>query len=203
MDIKEIKQKTELIQQLNARSYALVKEVAKSMKVQDVDLMQFINDNPKLFYVEIIYKYKTKNVTRYVSPFDKNTKYNESVSVKDGVIGKGIKFVYNSAVENWRTEEWLAMMIEKNKTHIAISQWDNYGHIEGLYVSLSQIGEMRKHIYLNTPEKLEQIRSFGLLKKATFFIGGFGDCSSHQIDTAINHEGLESLKELGWTYEII
>ena len=49
MDISEIKRIVELLQRANCERIALISEVAKEMGVKKTALMQYIEDNPKLF----------------------------------------------------------------------------------------------------------------------------------------------------------
>ena len=39
-----------------------------------------------------------------------------------------------------------------------------------------------------------------ILHKETFYTGGFGDSSAHPVDYAISPDGLEKIKQVGWTF---
>jgi len=47
---------------------------------------------------------------------------------------------------------------------------------------------------------VKEIQSLGVLHKDTFYTGGFGDSSAHPVDYAISPDGLEKLKQAGWTF---
>jgi len=85
MEIAGIKKIVELIQKVDCTRYAMITDTAKEMGVKKTALMEFIDNNPKLFdLVEVGKKGKT--------------------------IGLGISRVYQSADENPKTEEWVEKM---------------------------------------------------------------------------------------------
>ena len=86
MEISEIKRITELLQKVNCERIALISEVAKEMGVKKTALMQFIEDNPKLFKLGEKVK-RTKNAQT--------------------TLGLGIMTAYLSADKNPETEEWI------------------------------------------------------------------------------------------------
>lgn len=91
MDITEIKKRVDLLKMVNNMTYCLVSELAKELKVRKTDLMQFILDNPKLFYAENIWLYKE-------APHSKNQTGHKN-------LGVCIKEVYLSPEDNFRTDE--------------------------------------------------------------------------------------------------
>ena len=58
----------------------------------------------------------------------------------------------------------------------------------------------REWLWRNTISKVKEIQSLGVLHKDTFYTGGFGDSFAHPIDYAISPDGLEKLKQAGWTF---
>ena len=115
INISEIKRIANLIKKIDCREYALITDVAKEMIVKKTSLMQFIEDNPKLFQTkEIIKKSKNKEVS----------------------LGLAITKVYLTAKENPETEEWLDDMREKWKNKIHIGEQTYYGRHEYYYIPL-------------------------------------------------------------------
>ena len=106
MEISEIKRITELLQKVNCERIALISEVAKEMGVKKTALMQFIEDNPKLFKLGEKVK-RTKNAQT--------------------TLGLVIKTVYSSAEENPETEEWIEVQKKLWEKKIHIGERSYYG----------------------------------------------------------------------------
>lgn len=186
MDIKEIKKRTELLQKANMESVVLISSVAKELGAKVTDLMEYITDNPKLFQTDTVWTYRSKN----------------GYKIRNKAKGLGIKNVYLHANENPDTEEWLIRKIIESQKTIWISEWSNYGTIEGMYVSVDterELDSSKKHLWRNTPEKIKKLQELGILKSGQFYLGGFGDCSVHKEECVITEDGIRELEELGWT----
>ena len=93
MDISEIKRIVELLQKVNCERFVLISEVAKEIGLKKTVLMQYIEDNPKLFKL---------------GELAERTKYTKSTR------GLGIIAVYLSADENPDTEEWLTKIMNED-----------------------------------------------------------------------------------------
>ena len=187
MDIAEIKRRVDLLKMANNKKYCLIPELAKELKVSKTDLMQFILDNPKLFHTDNQWTYKVMPRSQKVAP-NKN-------------LGLGIEEVYILPEDNFRTEEWLQKQIVEKAKYIHISEFCYYG-VQGYYVSIDKEGDSkyREWLWRNTTSKVKEIQSLGVLHKDTFYTGGFGDSSAHPVDYAISTDGLEKLKQAGWTF---
>ena len=187
MDIAEIKRRVDLLKMANNKKYCLIPELAKELKVSKTDLMQFILDNPKLFHTDNQWTYKVMPRSQKVAP-NKN-------------LGLGIEEVYILPEDNFRTEEWLQKQKVEKARYIHISEFDYYG-VQGYYVSIDKEGDSkyREWLWRNTTSKVKEIQSLGVLHKDTFYTGGFGDSSAHPVDYAISPDGLEKLKQAGWTF---
>lgn len=198
MDIIGIKRKFDLLKMANASDFCLISELAKELKVSKTDLMQFVLDNPKLFHAEDKYSYKKKSYTTIVS----GMRYKDTKMVKDKALGLGIVSVYLNPEDNFRTEEWLQKQIVEKAKYIHISEFDNYGYIEGYFIQIDEESNSnyREHVWRNTIAKVKEIQSLGITSKETFYYGGFGDYSKCPVDYAINSNGLEVLKGAGWTF---
>lgn len=183
----------------NASNYCLVSELAKELKVSKTDLMQFVLDNYKLFHVEDIYSYKKKTYTTTIW----GNKFRDTKTVKDKILGLGVTSVYLNPEDNFRTEEWLQKQIVEKAKYIYISEFDNYGCIEGYFVVIDKEDSSNKNkewLWRNTEQKVKEIQKLGATHKNTFYFGGYGDCTEHPVEYAISSDGLQKLKQAGWTF---
>lgn len=145
LTIQEIAHKYLLLTKLEVNQQITVKSLAKELEVKSTDLMEFIENNPKLFYTS---KTKTK--------------------------GLAVDAVFLVASDNPKTSEWLNKMIKGNEKTFSLSYYDNYGHISGYYIEVDGKDES-KHLWRNTSDKvLELVKKYDL-KPAGYHIGGFGD----------------------------
>lgn len=163
-----------LLKQVDQVNIVLIADVAKEMNIKKTQLMQHINENPGLFSIgDVVVKNKSK--------------------------GLGIKFSYNSLEENPKTDEWLHNQQKINEKVLWVTYWDNYGRKEGMYVNGDSADDMfRKGLWRNTKEKVQALKERGILFNTQFYVGGWTDCTTHNITTAINNEGIQTLKDEGW-----
>lgn len=164
-----------LLKQVDQTNIVLIADVAKEMGVKKTQLMQHINENPNLFSIgDVVINKKLK--------------------------GLGIKFSYNSLEENPKTDEWLRNQQKTNAKTLWVTYWDNYGRKEGMYVNGDDANDMfRKGLWRNSSEKINSLMERGILFTTQFYVGGWCDCTTHNITTAINNEGIQTLKKEGWT----
>lgn len=188
MNIVEIKRRVDLLKMANNKKYCLISELAKELKVGKTDLMQFILDNPKLFHTDNQWTYKAIPRSMHMTT-DKN-------------LGLGVEEVYLSPEDNFRTDEWLQKQIASKTKYIHVSEFNNYGRIEGYYIKIDEESDSkhREWLWRNTKSKVEEIQKLGILFKETFYIGGLGDCSAHPVDYAISPGSLDELISAGWTF---
>lgn len=187
MDIAEIKKRVELLKTANNKKYCLIPELAKELKVSKTDLMQFILDNPKLFYTDNQWTFKVLSKTKII--------------VHNKNLGLGIQEVYILPEDNFRTEEWLQVQIDSKTKYIHISEFDYYG-VQGYYIEIDkkEKSKYREYLWRNTEAKIIELQSLGITHKDTFYTGGFGDSAAHPVDYAISPSGLKKLDQLGWSY---
>lgn len=198
MNIAEIKRKFELLKQVNSSKLCLISELAKELKVSKTDLMQFVIDNPKLFHTETKYSYKTESYVATIA----GHRFRDDKKVANKNLGLGITNVFLHPEDNFRTEEWLQKQIDDKAKYIHISEFDNYGRIEGYYIKVDKESdsEYREHLWRNTEAKLKELKGLGIVSYGVFYFGGFGDCSKHPFDYTITPSGLNRLKEKGWAF---
>ena len=182
MDIREIKRIVELLQRENCERIALISEVAKEMGVKKTSLMQYIEDNPKLFKLGEEIK-RTKNTQT--------------------TLGLGIITTYLSADENPNTEEWLTKKKKEWENKIHIAEQTYYGYSEYFFISeddpKSTNNDYKKlGMYRNTPEKIKFLEEKGIIKKVS---GGYGSFSDYYRAEyyPYNDEVQKALEDIGWT----
>lgn len=185
-EVGEIRRIVNLIQHVDCTNYALVADVAKEMAAKKTELMQFIEDNPKLFSVYRI-DITTKNTTK--------------------TLGLGIGKVYLTANENPDTEEWLNDKISEWDKKIHVAEMTYYGQHEYYYIPEDDPNSdsstyAKQGKYRNTPEKIKELVDAGILKKVPVGIGALGDY--HECEVYLfNAKVEEALKDYGWTTDFI
>ena len=186
-EISEIRRIVHLIQTVDCTSHALVADVAKEMAVKKTELMQFIEDNPKLFH--------TYEAFRNVSKAYKKS------------IGLAIGKVYLTANENPSTEEWMNDKIAEWDKKIHVAEMTYYGQHEFYYIpeddpKSTSTDYAKQGKYRNTPAKIKELVDVGILKKSSAAYGGLGDCNVIQV-YLYNAEVGEAIKAYGWTTDFI
>lgn len=171
LSLDAVKTKVHLLKKIHVAKSIPVPKVASELGVKPTVLMEFIEHHPQLF------------------------------SVVGAVVRKkqvlSIIEVYTSLEEVPGSDEWRAKKIKENEKVLALSHYDNYGHISGHYLEPSK-GEASH--FLNTADKLVQITQRFTLAPAGYYLGGFGDCSFIQPKggVVINKTQREELKKDGW-----
>lgn len=172
----------ELLQKVNCERIALIGEVAKEMGVKKTALMQYIEDNPKLFKLGERVK-RTKNTQT--------------------TLGLGIITTYISADENPDTEEWLTKKKKEWENKIHIAEQTYYRYHEYFYIpedSPNSTNDDYKKLgmYRNTPEKIKVLEEKGIIKKVSGGYGRFGDYYRTEY-YPYNDEVQKALEDIGWT----
>jgi hypothetical protein len=196
MKIQKIKEAFELTKDITNKNYVLISLLARKLKIDELDLMSFIKNNSDLFYTETIWTYKTKKVKNNIAG---RYYWSEDV-VKNKNLGLGIKTVYLSKLENYRTDEWLQKQIKDKAKYLHISEMDNYGYIQGYYLSKDKEDAYRTHLWRNTAEKLNRLKQENYLHSGSTVYGGFGDSYTAKYEYTISPEKINQLNELGWTF---
>lgn len=176
MEISEIKRIAELLQKVNCERIALISEVAKEMGVKKTALMQFIEDNPKLFKLGEKVK-RTKNTQT--------------------TLGLGIMTAYLSADENPDTEEWMEKMRKAWDKKIHIGEQTYYG-VHEYWLIPEDDASSKEGKYRNTPEKIKFLEEKGIIKKVKGGYGGLGDYYNSEY-YPYGDEVQKALESIGWT----
>ena len=176
MEISEIKRIAELLQKVNCERIALISEVAKEMGVKKTALMQFIEDNSKLFKLGEKMK-RTKNTQT--------------------TLGLGIMTAYLSADENPDTEEWMEKMRKAWDKKIHVGEQTYYGQHEYFCIPEENVNS-KEGKYRNTPEKIKFLEEKGIIKKVSGGYGGFSDYNRTEY-YPYNDEVQKALEGIGWT----
>ena len=176
MEISEIKRIVELVKKVNCERIALVSEVAKEMGVRKTALMQFIEDNPKLFKLgEKVRRTRNTQTT----------------------LGLGIMTAYLSADENPDTEEWMGRMRKAWENKIHVGEQTYYGYHEYWCIP-EEDADSKEGKYRNTPEKIKFLEEKGIIMKVSGGYGGFGDFH-HTEYYPYSDEVQKALEAIGWT----
>lgn len=182
MKITEIKRRFDLLTKANNENYCLLSELAKELSIKKTDLMQFIEDNYKLFSICAMERKMN------------NGKFKN--------LGVAIQNVYLHVDENPITDEWLKKHLEEYKDYIYIEEISNYGEILGYYVKEDKDGKLRENLWRNTKEKIEKLRKQGIIGERTFYIGGYNDSYKRIYDTTLLQGWRNHLKDEGWRCNI-
>lgn len=176
MEISEIKRIVELVKKVNCENLALISEVAKEMGVKKTALMQFIEDNPKLFKIDTYYTY---------------TKRDRKVK------GLAICKVYLTPGENPDTEEWMEKMRKAWENKIHVGEQTYYGYHE-YWLIPEDDADSKEGKYRNTPEKIKFLEEKGIIKKVS---GGYGGLSDYYRTEyyPYGEEVQKALEDIGWT----
>ena len=186
MDISEIRRIAELLKRANCTSFALVSEIAKEMGVKKTTLMQFIEDNPKLFRLGEAFKHTKITKTS---------------------LGLSVITAYLTAEENPDTEEWMERMKKEWENKIHVGEQTYYGCHEYWLIPeddpKSDNDTYRKMgLYRNTPEKIKFLVEKGIIKKVSGGYGGLGDyyrTEYYPYDDNVQ----KALEDIGWTTDFI
>lgn len=177
LQIAEVHRIVSLIQKVNCSTYALITETASELGIKKTALMQYIEDNPKLFDVIEATSRSAKGVVK--------------------TLGLGIKKVYLTPEENPKTEEWLEKMKALWEKKIHISSQYYYSQLEFHHIAVDS-SDGKKNLYRNTPEKIQELENAGLITKSECWYGGLSD--SYKIETyRVNSEDIKKIEEAGWT----
>ena len=178
MEINEVKRIVNLVKEVNCERWAVVSEVAKEMGVKKTVLMQFINDNPKLF-----------KVVPYIGGITSNARAKN--------LGLVIKKVYLNAEENPETEEWLEVRKNEWEKKIHIGERTYYGCHE-YWLIPEEDDDEKEAKYRNTPEKIQELVDAGVIEKTITCYGGWGD-AHHENVFIFNDDVKKAIEDYGWT----
>lgn len=173
IDISEVNRIVNLLKKVDCTNYALISDVSKEMGIKKTALMQFVEDNPKLFRLVEVKK-------------------------KDKVVGLGIHTVYTDPNQNPVTEEWLKVQKVMWGGKINVSEMSYYGAHEFYYLKVDDPKDsLREGLWRNTPEKIQKLVDAGAICEKSTCYGGFGDCSNW-TGLLLTKEAETAIKELGW-----
>ncbi len=179
METARIKKTVDLLKKVNCQNYALISETAKEMGVKKTALMQFIEENPKLF--------KTTSIEKRLS----------SGSYKP--VGLAIKEVFLSPEENPDTEEWLEARRNEWEKRIHVGEQTYYNCHEYWFIPEDDPRDRNKlGLYRNTPEKIRFLEEKGIIKKQKTGYGGLGDYYRTEV-FLYNRKVEEAIRSIGWS----
>lgn len=180
MEISEVKRITDLLKRANCTNFALVSEIAKEMSVKKTALMQFIEDNPKLFRLGEAFK---------------------STKTTKTSLGLSIITAYLTAEENPDTEEWMDKMKKAWDKKIHVGEQTYYGYHEYFCIPEDD-GDSKEGKYRNTPEKIKFLVEKGIIKKVSGGYGGFSDYYRTEYYPYCE-DVQKALEDIGWTTDFV
>ena len=176
LQISEVQRIVSLIQKVNCSTFALVTETASELGIKKTVLMQYIEDNPKLFDVAKVTSKSTKGVVKS--------------------LGLAIREVYLTPEENPDTEEWLEIQKKAWEKKIQVFEQTYYGQHEFWYLAADD-ERGRKNLWRNTPEKIQTLIDAGAIKMEKRGYGGVRDYYNWE-GLLLTPDAAEAITKLGW-----
>ena len=176
LQISEIHRIVSLIQKVNCSTFALISETASELGIKKTALMQFIEDNPKLFDIIEATSKSSRGVVK--------------------TLGLAIRKVYLTAEENPVTEEWLAVKKKEWENKIQVFEQSYYGQHEFWYLAVDD-EKGRKNLWRNTPKKIQTLIDAGVIEMKTSGYGGFSDYYKWE-GLLLTPDAEEAITDLGW-----
>lgn len=174
--IDSVYKKFNLLIKANCSDYASIAELSKELKVLKTELMEFIENNEKLF----------------------NTIQNKK-------LGLCIKNVYLNIDDNPNTEEWLDKMKHKYEKHIIVTDIDNCGSHAGYAIieDKENLCQNKEYLWRNTKSKIYYLYDQHLIMNMPVVLGsGYSSYAMNIDNVIICGDWQKKLKDLGWTFEI-
>lgn len=175
LQISEVHRIVSLIQKVNCSTFALVTETASELGIKKTVLMQYIEDNPKLFDVTKATSKSTKGVVKN--------------------LGLAIRKVYLTPEENPDTEEWLEIQKKVWEKKIQVFEQTYYGQHEFWYLAVDNESK-RRNLWRNTPEKIQTLIDAGAIKMEKSGYGGFSDYYNWE-GLLLTPDAAEAITKLG------
>lgn len=207
ISIEEIITALRLVKKDTCQDYATTAALAKMLGARKMDVLLFIEQNPKLLHTEE--RYRKKSIQRTIMICGRPVK--ESHLINGASLGLCLIEAFPDAKSNPWNPEWL----EATKRHLAKTLWlsevNNYGEILGHCFHEDErpsdipsdhlFADNRRNDWLwrNTREKLEEAKSLGGCFEHSYIMGGYGDSYERKEPYAVNAQSLQLLKNAGWT----
>lgn len=171
LEITEIKRIVSLIQKIECKNYAVLTDTAKELGVKKTELMQFIEDNNKLF----------------------------KISEVNGVKGLTISNVYLKPEDNPETDEWIEKKKKEWEKKLHVSKMYYYGCFEFYYITTDTDGycSHKEYLYRNTDAKMNKLIEDGILTYEKRGYGGFGDYTIGNF--ILFNSNIDKITNAGWT----
>lgn len=176
LQISEVHRIVSLIQKVNCSTFALVTETASELGIKKTALMQYIEDNPKLFDVAKVTSKSAKGVVKS--------------------LGLALRKVYLTPEENPDTEEWLEIHKKAWEKKIQVFEQTYYGQHEFWYLAVDNESK-RRNLWRNTPEKIQTLIDAGAIKMEKSGYGGFSDYYKWE-GLLLTPDAAEAITKLGW-----
>ena len=176
LQISEIHRIVSLIQKVNCSTFALISETASELGIKKTALMQYIENNPKLFDIIEATSKSSRGVVK--------------------TLGLAIRKVYLTPEENPVTDEWLAVKKKEWENKIQVFEQTYYDQHEFWYLAADD-ERGRKNLWRNTPEKIQTLIDAGAIKMEKSGYGGFSDYYKWE-GLLLTPDAAEAITKLGW-----
>lgn len=176
LTIELVCKKCRLLKRANCQDFVTLAELSRELKVTKTELMEFIENNEKLF----------------------NTS-EQSISA-----GLRILEVYSKVSDNPANQEWLDNMKELYNHHVEVSKIDDYGNILGYQIieDVEKGSKNREHLWRNTKAKLDYLHQLHIISSLPVYVGGYAGYNISIPHMFVNSDWQDELKKLGWTFNI-
>lgn len=200
-----------LVKTDTCQNFATTDAIARMLAVRKMDVLLFLEQNPKLVHTEEKFRPKTVSVTAYGHGVLAGKKWRTKEVVNGASLGLCVTDAYATPEDNPWNGEWLEAAKARYAKTLWLSKADNYGEIVGHYfaedrkpsnLSHDQVyADNRRNEWLwrNTHEKLEAAKSIGGCFDTSFVFGGFGDACERKFSYGVSGDSLDVLKKGGWT----
>lgn len=172
LTLKEIATLHSQLKKINNEPYVSLIELAKELGVKKTDLLTFIENHSTCFVLKAV----EKKPLLILGAFEDDA---------DNIVNK---------------DKYIEKRKNLNKNLLHLSEMNNYGSISGYYIEPSKDKHSFESQHLNTLSKITHLQERFSLKPASYYIGGFGDCSLIKPENGfqIHEQHILELINEGW-----
>ena len=191
-----------LVKKDTCQSYATTQAIARMLGAKKMDVLLFMEENPRLLHVSEHFKPKYVKVRIGGETWTQER--------RGASLGLCVDEAYATPEENPWNPEWLAGARQRYAKTLWLSNVNNYDQIIGRCFNEDMrpsgkpdgfvFDDNRENTWLwrNTKEKLEAAKALGACAPYTFWKGGFSDSYKDERPYAVSAKGLSILKDNGY-----
>jgi len=210
-DIKDFSKAVILLKNGKCRDFVTVPDLARALGARQIDILAFIDENPRLVHTEERFREKTKTVKVAGWGALRGQSWTEQRKMNGASLGLCVIDAFERIEDNPWNPEWLEKVQRDYAKTLWLSEVNNYGEILGqcftetkknsalAYGQVYANNLRNDWLWRNTREKLEAAKALGGCFEKTFVMGGYGDSYERREPYATDARGLEILRNAGWT----